>query len=72
MVILISLFEVHDCINDFRAYYSDHFLISTLISFGSLGCVLAKFYYNYFLQSGNFSTPQMHGVARDSNLTGNL
>lgn len=70
LAVLLFLFEVHNCMSSVKVNYYDHFPI--LISFGLHICILVKFYYNYFLQSGNFSVYQLHQVSGESNLTGNL
>lgn len=70
LVVLIFPIEVHNCMSSVKVNYYDHF--SILISFGLHICIFVKFYYNYFLQSGNFSPPQLHRVAGESNVTGNL
>ena len=70
LVVLIFPFEVHKCMNSVKVNYYDHF--SILISFGLHICIFVKFYYNYFLQSGSFLPHQLHRVAGESNLTGNL
>lgn len=70
LVVFIFLFEVHNCMSSVKVNYSNHF--SILISFGLHICIFVKFCYNYFLQSGNFSPPQLHSIAGESNLKGNL